>query len=518
MAIVTPVETSSGTERRLRLANPGTLEPIGEIEVQSAESVFAAVEVARKAQPAWAALSFKERGQYMMRALKILLQRHDEFVEVIVRESAKPRREAITMDIFSACDAIHYYAKRTGKFLRPERRRLHGVLGLSKTLRIVYRPLGVVGVISPWNGPFILSINPTIQALMAGNAVLLKPSSITPYSGKLVGDLFEAAGLPEGVLTVLLGDSTTGEALVEAGIDKISFTGSVATGRKIAVACAERLIPCTLELGGKDPMIVCDDADLDNAAGGAVAGSFMNAGQYCCGTERVYVVESVADEFTHKVVALVSKLRQEAEGEFDVGAMISAQQLEVVEQHVADAVAKGAKVLVGGRRNPNLKGLYYEPTVLADVTHDMLIMRDETFGPILPIMRVRDEEEAISMANDTEYGLAANVWTRSKRKGFQIAQRISSGSVCVNDMAVTYGAPEAPFGGRKNSGLGQVNGEVGLKGYSYAQPILTDRRGGKQTAKTYPYTAQGDVGFQKFIRFLWGNRLGRWLSMLRLPF
>jgi succinate-semialdehyde dehydrogenase/glutarate-semialdehyde dehydrogenase len=347
---------------------------------------------------------------------------------------------------------------------------------------------------------------------MAGICVLLKPSEVTPASGRLVGELFEAAGLPPGVLTVLTGDGETGAALVEAGVDKIAFTGSVATGRKVALACANQLIPCTLELGGKDPMVVCADADLEVAAGGAVAGAFLNTGQYCCGTERVYVVESVADAFTRKVVERTARLRQGAEGEFDVGAVFWGRQLEIIEEHVADAVAKGAKVLVGGRRNPQLRGLYYEPTVLTDVTHEMRVMREETFGPVLPILRVADEDEAIRMANESEYGLSANVWTRSRRHGVELAQRIESGSVCVNDMAMTYGAHEAPFGGRKHSGVGQVNGEVGLRGFCFAQPILVDRFGGRQAAAHYPYSFAKDAGMQRLIRLLWGTPLGRWLS------
>jgi succinate-semialdehyde dehydrogenase/glutarate-semialdehyde dehydrogenase len=361
-------------------------------------------------------------------------------------------------------------------------------------------------------GPFILSLNPTVQALMAGNAVLLKPSEVTPYSGKLVADLFEAAGLPDGVLGVLLGDGETGAALVEAGVDKISFTGSVETGRKVAIACAERLVPCTLELGGKDPMIVCADADLDRSAGGAVAGACMNTGHYCCGTERVYVVDSVAEAFTQKVVERVKALRQGGDGECDVGAVFWPRQLEIIEEHVADAVSKGAKVLAGGRRNPDLAGLYYEPTVLVDVTHDMQVMRDETFGPIVPIMRVRDEAEAIGLANDTRYGLGANVWTRDARKGFELAQRIDSGSVCVNDMTMTYGLQEAPFGGRKQSGVGQVNGEAGVRSYCFRQPVVIDRFGGRQSASHYPYSEKKDRGIQGLMRFLWGTRLGRWLS------
>ena len=512
MALVTEIPTPPGARRRLRLASPATLEPIGEIEVQTAEDVRAALAVARAAQPAWAALSFAARARFLERALALLLERQDEFVDVIVRESGKPRTEAIMIDIFASCDSLAWYAKHAERILRTRKRSLHGVLRLMKQLRVVYQPLGVIGVISPWNGPFVLSLNPSVQALMAGNCVLLKPSEVTPASGRLVGELFDAAGLPPGVLTVLTGDGETGAALVEAGVDKIAFTGSVATGRKVALACARQLIPCTLELGGKDPMLVCADADLEVAAGGAVAGAFFNTGQYCCGTERVYVIDSVADEFTRKVVERTARLRQGDHGEFDVGAVFWGRQLEIIEEHVADAVAKGAKVLVGGRRNPNLRGLYYEPTVLTDVTHEMRVMREETFGPVLPILRVKSEDDAIRMANDSEYGLAANVWTRSRRHGVELAQRIHSGSVCVNDMAMTYGAHEAPFGGRKYSGVGQVNGEVGLRGFCFAQPILADRFGGRQAAAHYPYSFAKDTGMQRLMRLLWGTPLGRWLS------
>jgi succinate-semialdehyde dehydrogenase/glutarate-semialdehyde dehydrogenase len=524
MAIATRVETPVGAPRRLKLASPATLEPIGEIECQSAEDVRTALASARKVQPAWAALSFEQRGEYLMRALEILLARQDDYIDVILRETPKTRNEALMMDIFAGCDSLHYYAKRAAKLLRPERLRLHGVVGIGKRLHVVYRPLGVVGVISPWNGPFILSLNPTVQALMAGNAVLLKPSSATPFSGKLVADLFEAAGLPKGLLGVLLGDSEVGQALLEVGVDKISFgvdkisfTGSEATGRHVAKACAERFIPFTLELGGKNPVIVCADANLDRAAAGAIVGNFFNAGQYCGGTERVYVVEAVADEFVRRVVERASQLRQGFEGEFDVGAIYTAEQLTLIEEHVADAVAKGAKVLAGGRRNPDLKGLYFEPTVLTDVTEDMRVLREETFGPVMSIVRVRDEEEAIHRANATDYGLTASVWTRDKRRGFEIARRIDAGNVDVNDFPQTYGSVEAPFGGRKHSGVGQVNGAVGLKSYCFAQPIQIDRFGGRQTAGHYPLSSKTGAGFQKFVRFLWGTRLGRKISMLRLP-
>jgi len=512
MAIVTPVPTSEGARRRLALANPATREPIGEIEVASAEDVHAAVERARKAQADWGALPVPERARYMIRALERLLERQDDVIETVMQETGKPRTEALQMEVYAVGDSLNYYARHSERILRPERHKLHGMLRFMKQLRIVYRPLGVVGVISPWNGPFVLAMNPTVQALMAGNAVVLKPSEVTPFSGRLAGELFAEAGLPEGLFQVLLGDGDTRAALCRAGVDKIAFTGSVETGRKVAVACAERLIPCTLELGGKDAMIVCDDAQVDYAAAGAVAGAFMNTGQYCCGTERVYVVDAVADAFTDKVVERVSRLRQGAEGEFDVGAIFWPRQLEIIEEHMADAVARGARVLTGGRRNPSLDGLFYEPTVLADVDHGMRIMREETFGPVLPIMRVQDEEEAIALANDSDYGLSGNVWTRDKSKGVRLATRMQTGSVCVNDMSMTYGVQEAPFGGRKHSGVGQANGPIGLRGYCHAEPIIVDRRGGKLNAKRYPYSHKADAGMQRFMRFLWGTRLGRRLG------
>jgi succinate-semialdehyde dehydrogenase/glutarate-semialdehyde dehydrogenase len=382
----------------------------------------------------------------------------------------------------------------------------------TKKLLITYRPLGVIGIITPLKGPFILSLNPSVQALMAGNTVVLKPSEVTPFSGRLVGDLFRDAGLPEDVLTVVEGDGETGAALVEAGVDKISFTGSVRTGRKVGETCGRNLVPCTLELGGKDPMVVCADADIERAAGGAVFGAFMNAGQFCCSTERVYVIESVADEFTRRVVEKTKALKLGKEGEFDIGPMIWPKQLETIERHVADALEKGARLLSGGRRATEVGNLFYEPTVLVDVTHDMAIMREETFGPILPIVRVKDEAEALRLANDTVYGLAANVWTKDEDKAIRLAKGIFAGSVCVNESAITYGAVEAPFGGRRTSGVGQVNGETGLRGYCFAQPILLDRFGTKDEHVWYPYTADKTKMLQRVIGWLWGTRVGRWLG------
>lgn len=512
MALFEPIE-STGPRRKLRLRSPATLEPIGEIECGTREDVAAAVERARKAQAGWGALPVEERAKPMWRLLDLYIDAQDEIIAKVIEETGKPRNEAIGMEVFAGCDSISYYAKNARKFLAPEKRRIHGVMGFAKRLKIVYKPLGVVGLITPWNGPVVLSVNPLVQAVMAGNAVVHKPSEVTPFSARIVERLFREAGFPDDLYQVVQGDGETGAALVEAGVDKISFTGSVATGRKVGEACGRQLIPCTLELGGNDAMIVCEDADLERAVQGALLGSCMNTGQYCCGTERIYVEEPVYDEFVSRVVEEAKKLRQSDQGEFDVGATFWDKQLEIIEGHVEDARQKGATVHVGGRRNPALRGLYYEPTVLTDVSHDMEMMRKETFGPVIAIQKVKDAEEALRLANDSEYGLNGNVWTQDTEKGMRLAERMETGGVCVNDMALTYGVPEAPFGGVKSSGVGTVNGKDGLRGYCHAHPILADRKGKGPIQGGYPYTRKAEDGTQKFIRLLWQKTpLGRWLA------
>jgi succinate-semialdehyde dehydrogenase/glutarate-semialdehyde dehydrogenase len=518
MALVEPIESAQvgapgsadSTYRRLRLSNPATLEPIGEIEVMTAWQVEGVVERARKAQPAWAELSCDERGHFLRRAVRVLLDRQEHFLDVIVGETGKPRIEALAAELLPSCDALEFYAKRSGRMLADRSVPAH--LARHKKLKVVYRPMGVVGIITPWNFPFMLSINPTIQALMAGNTVVLKVSEATPFTGRLLRELFEAAGLPDGVFNLVEGDGETGAALVESAVDKISFTGSVRTGRKVGEACGRLLKPCTLELGGKDPMIVCADADLERAANGAVWGAFANAGQVCMSTERVFVVEAVADEFIDKVLQKTAQLRQGHEGEFDVGPIIWAPQLEVIEAHVADALERGAELRAGGRRNPSQRGFYYEPTVLTGVHPEMAVMRDETFGPVLPIMRVADEAEALSLANDSRYGLNANIWTRNRHRGEELARALESGCVAVNDCMVNYLIAESPFGGVKDSGIGRVNGELGLKGYCQTQSIVVDRFGGRREALWFPYEAKKQRWVKKVMNFVWGTSLGRFLS------
>ena len=500
---------SGGPRRRYRVSSPITLEPIGEFEAGGVEDVRTAVARARKAQAGWAQLSFDARAEYLWRLVDAIVERQDEIIDCVIQETGKPRNEAISMEVMAPCLQISYYAKRAKKFLATQRRAPSGLMRLSKKLTLIYQPLGVVGLITPWNGPMALAANPLAQALMAGNAVVHKPSEVTPLSALLLKELTEQAGFPADLYQVVQGDGETGAALIDAGVDKISFTGSVATGRKVGEACGRNLIPVTLELGGKDAMIVCADADLDRAAEGAVRGSCWNTGHYCCGTERVYVNENIYDSFVEKVVEHTTALKQSDTEEGDVGTVFWDKQMSIIESHVSDAKAKGARVLVGGKRDPDLKGLYFQPTVMVDVNHGMDIMCRETFGPIVAIQKVRDDEEAISLANDSDYGLSGNVWTTDKQKGEQIAERIETGSVSVNDMAMTYGVAEAPFGGVKASGVGQVNGEIGIRNYCHIHPIISDKKTSGKLQGGYPYTAQSAEQMQKFIRFVFRNKILR---------
>ena len=511
MAIVEALELGE-EPRRLRVTSPVDGSEIGVLDCATADEVEAAVERAREAQKKWGALSIDERQEHLWRLLDQFVERQDEIIDAVMRETGKPRAEAIAMEVYAPCDAIGFYTKRAKKFLAPEKRRVHGVLGLAKKLRIVYKPLGVVGLITPWNGPVALAAVPTVQALLAGNTVVHKPSEVTPFSALVLQQFIRDAGFPDDVYQVVLGDGATGAALVDSGVDKVSFTGSVATGRKVAEACGRRLIPCTMELGGKDAMIVCADADLDRAAEGAVFGSCMNSGHFCCGTERIYVHQDVYEPFLAKVQERVAALRQSDHGEFDVGAIFWDRQMDIIERHMEDARTKGAKVVLGGSRNPELKGLYFQPTLVTDVDHNMELMRSETFGPILSVMKVKDDEEAIRLANDSDYGLNGNVWTLDTEKGFKIAERLETGGACINDMAITYGVCEAPFGGVKDSGVGSVNSITGIRGYCHAMPITADRRGKGKIQGGFPYDRATEDGMQKFIKILWGTRIGRWFS------
>jgi succinate-semialdehyde dehydrogenase/glutarate-semialdehyde dehydrogenase len=457
--------------------DPATGEEIGRAPLASPEDVKEAVRRARAAQPVWASLSFRDRGRVILRARRLMLAERDEIARLVSRETGKPVAEALSMEIVPTLDAMHYFAHASENLLRPQKIDIgqYGLMGRSST--IVFRPLGVIGIISPWNFPLATPADEVVMALMAGNAVVLKPSELTPLIALQIGDIFRRAGLPADLLGIVTGDGSTGAALIDARVDKIMFTGSVATGKRVAEAAAKFLTPVVLELGGKDPMIVLEDADIENAARGAVWGAFANAGQACASVERCYVQESIAPEFIERVVAETRVLKQgRGTGDaVDIGSMSNERQLQIVADHVNDAEQRGAKVLTGGGRGANPDGLFYQPTVLTNVDHDMAIMRDETFGPVLPVMTFKTEEEAIKLANDSVYGLTASVWTRNIARGRRIAEQIEAGTVMVNEVVYTHGIAQTPWGGVKDSGYGRTHGRMGLLELVQPQHIHVNR-------------------------------------------
>lgn len=454
------------TTREVVSFNPATGEEVGRVPLRSAEEVAVAVARARVAQKDWAARSFRERGDVVMRARKIVLEELDEIAALISRESGKPAAEALSMEIVPTLDLMQFFARKSERMLRPEKIDIGLYRFMGRSSIVEYRALGVVGIISPWNFPLAIPLGEVVMALMAGNSVVLKPSELTPFVALKIGDVLARAGVPKGALEVVTGDGSTGAALVESGVDKIMFTGSVATGRRVAEAAARKLIPVVLELGGKDPMIVFEDADLGAASEAAVWGAFANSGQACASIERCYVHERVAEDFTSRVVEKVKSLSQSAGGGegVDVGAMSSERQLLTVEEHVRDAIERGACALTGGGRTKGVPegGAFHEPTVLADVNHEMAVMREETFGPVLPIMTFKSEDEAVRLANDSRFGLTASVWTRDLGRGRRVASRIEAGTVMVNEVLYTHGIAQTPWGGVKQSGLGRTHGRLGL--------------------------------------------------------
>jgi succinate-semialdehyde dehydrogenase/glutarate-semialdehyde dehydrogenase len=472
---------------RIVSVNPSTGEVLGEVPDLSAAEVKAAVERARAAQRSWGALPVSERAHRMKRLRDLIIQRAPELCDLISREGGKTRTEALSMEVMTTVDLATYFIKRAAKILQPQPISLHLIKNRGSYLHFV--PRGVVGVIAPWNFPFAIPFGETIMALLAGNAVVLKPSEVTPLIGLKAKELYDAAGLPPDLFQVVTGRGPAGAALIDAGIDYCNFTGSTATGKKVAAACGERLIPCVLELGGKAPAVVCADADIDRTARALVWGAFANQGQVCVSVERVYAHESVHDELVEKILAQTKKLRQgdpATGGELDAGSMTWDRQVEIVEERLKSAVADGAKVRLGGKRVG--QGLQFQPTVVTDCRQDMDIMRKEIFGPVMPIMRVRDDEEAVRLSNDSQLGLAAYVFSDDKHKARRLAERLEAGTVMVNDCLLTYGAPETPWGGVKQSGIGHTHSDRGLQDLCQSRHVNYDRLALKRELWWYPYS------------------------------
>jgi acyl-CoA reductase-like NAD-dependent aldehyde dehydrogenase len=463
--------TKSSAKRSKRKAksalesfNPATGELIGSVETITPAKVQGIVDDVAEVQPFWAALSLDDRARYMRRASDELLAELDQIAELLTNEQGKPRVESYTMEILPTVDALKWIADNGPDILSDEKLSMPLMLK-SKSAKFTYEPIGVVGVIAPWNYPWSIPFGEVAIALMAGNGVVLKPASLTPLIGERIRQTFEKAGMPEGLVRTVHGGGRIGDALVKSTAGKIFFTGSVEVGRKVGVECAKRMKGSVLELGGKDPQIVCADADLPNAVSGAVWGGFANAGQTCSGIERVYVVDDVADAFLEGVVRETERLTVSDPREWttEIGPMISDDQAKIVTELVDDAVKSGATKLTGGPTEvEGMKGSFIAPVVLTGVTHEMRIMNEEIFGPVLPVMRVKSEKDAIDLANDSQFGLGASVWTKDRAKGERMSHEIESGMVWVNDHSFSHGACQCAWGGVKDSGLGRSHSKFGF--------------------------------------------------------
>ncbi|HEX6493236.1 MAG TPA: aldehyde dehydrogenase family protein [Candidatus Dormibacteraeota bacterium] len=488
--------------------NPATGAELGRVPDLAADDVHALVARARLAQPAWDALGFTGRGRLLTRMRSWVMDHTEELIAAIQAETGKVYEDAM-IEVGTLAGALAFWTRHAPRYLADERIRSLNPFVLGKRLRVRYVPRAVAGVIAPWNYPVALGLGDSVPALAAGCCVVLKPSEITPMSSLLLERALLECGIPEGVLQVATGRGETGAALVDEA-DVIMFTGSTATGRRVLERAARTLTPVSVELGGKDPLIVLADADLERAANTAVYGAMVNSGQVCMSTERVYVEATVHDDFVRRVVEKVSRLRQAppgGPGTAEVGGITFAPQLETIERHVQDALARGARVLAGGHRRPGT-GQFFEPTVLVDVDHTMTCMREETFGPLLPIVKVADAEEAVRLANDSGYGLCATVFTRDTRRGEAIARRITAGTVSVNDILAHYMAMAMPMGGMKNSGLGGRHGAEGIRKFCERRAYCVSRWHLRRDIHTYPYSPGRTRLLLRTLRLMYGARHG----------
>ncbi|WP_036368193.1 aldehyde dehydrogenase family protein [Mycolicibacterium austroafricanum] len=490
---------------RMPVYNPVNGVVVGWVPTTDPSDVGDLVERARRAQSQWQLSGFRSRAKALRELRKWIVDNRARLIAAVCAEGGKTYEDAL-LEILYVCKAIGFWAGHAEGYLREERQWSRELLLAGRRVVSRYEPRGVVGVIAPWNYPLVLGLGDALPALMAGNAVILKPSEVTPLaSTMIVEEGMAAAGVPTGVCQVANGSGDVGQALVD-NVDMIQFTGSTETGRAVAVRAAQRLIPASLEMGGNDAMIVLADADLERAANVAVYAGMCNAGQTCMSVERIYVEESVYAAFLELVEARVKDLRvggPGAAGTVDIGSLTGPGQVDIVERHVQEAVQDGARVLVGGHRGKD--GNFFQPTLLADVDHTMALMREETFGPVLPIVKVRNADEAITLANDSDFGLNSSVFTRDVNQGEFIARRLEAGSSVVNDACANFLDARAPFGGWKQSGLGGRNGVEGIRKYCRQQTILVTRFAMKREAYMFPYRRRTTYLMERLLALFFGR-------------
>ena len=478
------------TKDKLVSKNPATLEPVGEVSLASSDDCREAALAAKHAFPLWRDLPLAEKKRILKRAKLILLRRSDEVARLISLEEGSPVMEAMSVEILGSLETLDYYGRYLNKAVRPRRTRPHQPLFTHKKSSFHFQPLGPTLVISPWNFPFLIPLCDVISAISVGNTVVLRPSTSTPLIALLLGEIFMEAGLLPGVLNVVNCRTAQAEELItDPDIQTVMFTGSVGVGKRIMELASRNLTNVVLELGGKDPMIVCKDADLERAARGAVWAAFMNSGQSCASIERVYVAEEIEKDFTERIVELTREIKvgDPLEPGVDMGPMTTLSQLRFVEDHLRDAQAKGAAVLCGGERPDGWPGYFITPAVLNKVDHSMKIMTEETFGPTLPIMTFYGLDEAVALANDCAYGLTASVWARDRKAAAWLAERIEAGTVTVNDHMFSFTEPQAIWGGIKQTGMGRSHGSFGLHHLVNIKYVSSDFARNKGLLWWFPY-------------------------------
>ncbi|KYH34136.1 aldehyde dehydrogenase [Clostridium tepidiprofundi DSM 19306] len=486
----------------IKMVNPSNGDVLGEIKLDEIETVSIKMEKARNSFKVWSQISIDERIEYLYKMRKYLIENGEKVAEDISKATGKPPKEAYITEVFPVIDALKYYEKKATEILKPKRVKTPIHL-FGKKSYIKYKPMGVIAVIAPWNYPFQLAMIPMISALVSGNTVIVKPSSVTAYVGIIMENIFREINIPDGVLQVLHGGSDIGNELVHSRPNKIFFTGSTKVGKIIMKAASEQLIPVELELGGKDPMIVLEDANLERAVNGALWGALSNSGQTCLSIERVYVHENIYTNFINLLSDRIEKLRQGYGDGFDIGSMTSINQIDIIKEQLEDALDKGAKILKGGTITDDKR--FITPTILTDVNHDMKIMKEETFGPIIPVMVFRTEEEAIKLANDSEFGLGASVWSRDLEKAKRVADKIETGNICINDVIMHFANMNLPFGGIKQSGIGRYHSSDGIYAFCNTVSVLVDKGKKLRESNWYPYSKLKMAYLKRFIKFKYGK-------------
>ncbi|HIN40801.1 MAG TPA: aldehyde dehydrogenase family protein [Flavobacteriales bacterium] len=483
---------NSNAPDTIDVINPITLEKLYHIEETGQHGVDKVYKLAHEVQPKIAALPVSERVKEVLKLRDYIIENREILMTKVIQETGKSRVDAFTSELFEICDVIHVFSHKAKKVLKDQKVPTPIVL-MGKKSKVIYQPLGVVLIIPPWNYPLYQGLVPSIMAFLAGNAVIVKPSEVTPLKG-VFEEIYEKSGFIKNAIQVVYGTGDTGKRLIDSRPDKIHFTGSCTTGKKIMAQASQYLIPIDLELGGKDPSIVFDDVYLERTVNGVMWGGFTTAGQSCTSIERLYVQENIYDEFVAMVTDKTKKLRPshaqrniEDPADCDVGCITTEFQVKIVEDHIRDAVEKGAKVMCGGSREGNTR--HFLPTIIVDVDHSMKIMTEETFGPVIPIMKFKTEEEAIKYANDSPYGLSASVWSKDLKRCERIARALVTGNVSINNHMLTEGNPHLPFGGVKESGFGRYKGDAGLLTFSNSKSILVDKQSKLIEPHWYPFTA-----------------------------